>query len=65
MQGTPITPSMVRVQDKIEKASETSMLTGALSTNLLRDLTIAEDARKSRKDTSGKIVQKYGEIYGN
>jgi vacuolar-type H+-ATPase subunit E/Vma4 len=65
IQGVPITPSVVRVQDKIEKASETSMLTGALSTNRLRDLTIAEDARKSQKDASGKVVQKYGEIYGN
>ena len=31
----------------------------------MRDLTIAEDARKSRKDASGKVVQKYREIYGN
>jgi hypothetical protein len=65
MQGTPITPSVVRVQDKIKKASETSMLTGALSTHWLRDLTIAEDVCKSWKDASGKVVQKYGEIYGN
>jgi C-terminal processing protease CtpA/Prc len=65
MQGAPITPSVVRVQDKIKKASETSMLTRALSTNRLQDLTIAEDARKSQKDASGKVVQKYREIYGN
>jgi hypothetical protein len=41
------------------------MLTGALSTNRLRDLTIAEDVRKSRKNASGQVVQKYREIYGN
>jgi hypothetical protein len=41
------------------------MLTGALSTYRLQDLTIAEDVRKSRKDASSKVVQKYGEIYGN
>jgi hypothetical protein len=31
----------------------------------LRDFTIAEDTRKAQKDASGKVVQKYGEIYGN
>ncbi len=41
------------------------MLTGALLTNRLRDLTITEDVRKSRKNASGQVVQKYGEIYGN
>jgi hypothetical protein len=56
---------VVRVQDKIKKASKTSMLTRALSTNRLRDLTIAEDARQSRKDASSKVVQKYREIYRN
>ena len=65
MQGTLITPSVVWVQDKIEKASETLLLTRALSTNRLRDLTIVEDACKSRKDASGKVVQKYREIYRN
>ena len=65
MQGVLITPSMVQVQDKIKKASKTLMLTRALSTNQLQDLTIAEDARKSQKDASGKVVQKYKEIYKN
>jgi hypothetical protein len=32
IEGTPITPSVIRVMDKVEKASKTSMLAGALST---------------------------------
>ena len=39
------------------------MLAGALATNRVHDLTIAEAARKERKEASGKVVQKYGEIY--
>src|SRR5258708_26620677 len=61
-QGVPLTPSVVRVAEKVEKASETSMLRGALSTHRLLDLSDAEVARKRRKEESGKFVQKYGEI---
>jgi hypothetical protein len=61
-QGVPLTPSVVRVAEKVEKASETSMLRGALSTHRLLDLGDAEVARKRRKEESGKVVQKYGEI---
>jgi hypothetical protein len=61
----PITPSVLRVQDKVSQASERSMLAGALATNRVHDLTIAEAARKERKEASGKVVQKYGEIYGH
>ena len=61
-QGVPLTPSVVRVAEKVEKASETSMLRGALSTHRLLDLSDAEVARKRRKEESGKVVQKYGEI---
>jgi hypothetical protein len=61
-QGEPITPSVIRVADKIEKASEASMLAGALSTHRLHDLASAEAMRKRLKESSGKIVQKYGEI---
>jgi len=60
----PITPSVVHVSDKVEKAALTSMYKGALSTNRLLDLRVAEEARKRRKESSGKVVQKYGEIYG-
>ena len=53
---------MIRVAEKIEKAAETSMFSGALSKHRLQDLAIAEAACKKRKDSSGKVVQKYGEI---
>jgi hypothetical protein len=38
------------------------MLQGALSTYRLLDLGNVEVARKRRKEESGKVVQKYGEI---
>jgi len=60
-----ITPSVLRVQDKVSQASERSMLARALSTNRVHDLSIAEAARKERKEASSKIVQKYGEIYSH
>jgi hypothetical protein len=59
----PLTPSVIRVPNKVEKASETSILKGGLSTHRLYDLANAEAARKKRKEESGKVVQKYGEIY--
>lgn len=68
MGGVPLTPSVIRVQGKVEKASMTSIiLAGGLSTNHIHDLSIAEAARKNRKESSGgnKIVRKYGEIYGH
>jgi hypothetical protein len=52
----------LRVAEKVKKASETSMLRGALSTHRLLDLSDTEVARKRRKEESGKVVQKYGEI---
>jgi hypothetical protein len=52
----PITPSVLRVQDKVSQASEQSMLARALSTNKVHDLSIAEAARKERKEASSKIV---------
>lgn len=61
-QGTPITPSVIRVAEKVEKGSETSMLRGALSKHRLYILSKAEAAHKRRKEASGKVVQKYGEI---
>ena len=47
---------MIRVAEKIEKAAETLMLSGALSKHRLQDLAIAEATRKKRKDSSGKVV---------
>jgi hypothetical protein len=65
IQGTtPLTPSITRVFSKIEKASLTSILSGALSTNRLSDLARAADVRKPQKDHN-RVVQKYGEIYGD
>jgi hypothetical protein len=58
----PLTPSVVRVAEKVEKASETSMLRGALSTHRLLDLGSTEVARKRRKEESSKVIQKYSEI---
>jgi hypothetical protein len=60
----PITPSVLRVQDKVAQATERLMLARALATNRIHDLSIAEAARKERKEASSKVVQKYGEIYG-
>jgi len=37
----------------------------ALATNRIHDLSIAEATRKERKKASGKVVQKYSEIYGH
>jgi len=65
MNGIPITPTVIRVQDKVEAASQRSMLSGALAKHRIHDLSIAEAARLKRKDASGKIVQKYGEIYSH
>jgi hypothetical protein len=52
----PITPSVLRVQDKVAQAAERSILARALSTNRIYDLSIAEAARKERKEASGKAV---------
>ena len=61
--GTPITPTVVRVQDKVEMASQRSMLSGALAKQRVYDLGLAESIRQKRKEGGGKVVQKYGEIY--
>ena len=59
---TPITPSVIRAADKVEKASETSMLSGALSTHRLLDLNRASEQRQQKAD-GNRVVQKYREIY--
>jgi hypothetical protein len=60
--GTPITPSVLRVQDKVEAASKRSILSGALARQRVLDLGLAEKERQARKIDASKIVQKYGEI---
>lgn len=52
----PLTPTVLRISDKIEKATETSMLRGALSTHRLHDMIEAEQARKKGKEESGKVI---------
>jgi hypothetical protein len=47
---TPITPSVIRVANKVEKASKTSMLSGALSTHRLSDLNQASEQRQRKAD---------------
>jgi hypothetical protein len=51
-QGVPLTPSVVRVAEKVEKASETSMLRGALSTHRppYPPLDFRRNARMARGD---------------
>jgi hypothetical protein len=62
MNGIPITPSVLYVQEKVEAASERSILSGALARQRVLDLGLAEKERLARKGGAGRIVQKYGEI---
>jgi hypothetical protein len=62
--GTPITPSVKRVQEKIKGAAERSILSSALAKQRVHDLSLAEQEREKRKNTdNNKVVQKYREIY--
>jgi hypothetical protein len=64
MDGILVTPLVIRVQDKVEQASQRSILASILITNRVHDLSIIEKARAARKDPKGnKIIQKFGEIY--
>jgi hypothetical protein len=60
-----ITPTVLRVQDKVVKASDRMVSTGQLSTEYLLATQAREQARKERNEQQNKIVQKYGEIYGH
>ena len=48
--------TVVHVSDKVEKAALTLMYKGALLTNRLLDLRVAEEARKRKKESSIKVV---------
>jgi len=50
---------------KTEKATERFLNTGVLTQELLLNTTAAEKERQKVKNASGKVVQKYGEIYGH
>ena len=52
----PITPSVVHVSDKVEKAALTLMYKGALLTNRLLDLRVAREVHKRRRESSSKVV---------
>jgi hypothetical protein len=62
MNSIPITPSVLRVQEKVEAASERSILASALARQRVLDLGLAEKERLARKEGASKIIQKYGEI---
>jgi hypothetical protein len=60
-----ITPTVIRVQEKVEKAADRMILRGQLSTELLAANKAKEEERSQRNDAPNKIVQKYGEIYSH
>jgi hypothetical protein len=62
MDGIPITPSVLHVQEKVEAALERSILAGALARQRVLDLGLAEKERLARKEGASRIIQKYGEI---
>jgi hypothetical protein len=59
-----ITPTVLRVQDKVVKASDQMVTAGQLSTEYLRATQAREKTQKERNDDR-RVVQKYGELYGN
>ena len=60
-----ITPTVIRVQEKVEKVADRIILAGQLSTELLAATKAKEKERKERNEAPNKVVQKYREIYGN
>jgi hypothetical protein len=62
MNSIPITPSVLRVQEKVEAVLERLILASALARQRVLDLGLAEKERLARKEGASKIVQKYREI---
>ena len=60
-----VTPTVIRVQEKVEKAADRMILTGQLAKEHLAATIAREKARKERNEAPNKVVQKYGEIYGH
>jgi 3-phosphoglycerate kinase len=58
-----ITPTAIRVLEKVEKAADQVILKGQLSTELLAANNAKEEERKARNNAPNKVVQKYREIY--
>jgi DNA-binding protein H-NS len=65
LQVGEITPTIIRVQEKVEKAADKMILAGQLSTELLTVNNAKQKEREERNNAPNKVVQKYGEIYGN
>jgi hypothetical protein len=59
-----ITPTAIRVMEKVQKGSDKMVLEGQLSKELLKATTTAGAKCKARKDAPNTVVQKYREIYG-
>ena len=60
-----ITPTVLRVQEKVEKASNQMILSGQLATELLTVNNTKQKEREERNQALNKVVQKYGEIYSH
>jgi hypothetical protein len=60
-----ITPTVVRVQKKVEKAADRIILAGQLAKEHLAATKAREKAQKERNKAPNKVVQKYREIYGH
>jgi hypothetical protein len=59
-----VTPTLIRVQEKVSKSADQMVLSGQLSKEHLIAIQAREKARKERNGEPNKVVQKYGEIYG-
>ena len=60
-----ITPTVIRVQEKVERAADKMILAGQLSTELLTVNNAKQKEREERNNAPNKVVQKYREIYRN
>jgi len=58
-----ITPTVIWVQEKVEKAADLMIIKGQLSTELLMANNAKEANHTAWNNAPNKVVQKYGEIY--
>ncbi|KAI1002930.1 hypothetical protein K3495_g5275 [Podosphaera aphanis] len=61
----PLSPTVVRIIDQVEKYTKRKLLQGQLSTELLHANNAKKNGREERAAQSSKAVQKFGEIYGH
>jgi hypothetical protein len=64
LKAEDVTPTLIRVQEKVSKSADQMVLSGQLSKEHLIAIQAREKARKERNGEPNKVVQKYGEIYG-